>query len=330
LAEFILGNSLSNAARKYPVIQRMLWRIDFVVVWSLVSLFSLLPPDAASYLGSLFGRIVGPRLRRKTEMFRENLAIAFPEKSPGELEKLILESWRSAGRVLAEYPHFNKIYESRDRERLHLEFLDRAISFGEDCAPVVVVGAHHCNWEMVAAAMRKSGLPNSSLYSPPTNPLLDRLLSESRRALDCELVPRDNAARALMRAMKSGRSAGLIIDRRLDEGSPVPFFGRDKPSTLIPAKLALKFDTLLIPARVERLRGAEFKISFYPPVKPRNPQAGEAEQATDMMQQVHERFEEWIREDPQDWFCSKRIWPKIEKDPNNANADDPEVKSYAA
>ena len=131
LAEFILGNSLSGAARKYPFLQRVLWRIDFALIWSLIKVFSLLPPDTASRLGSRLGRVVGPRLRRKTEMFRENLSIAFPEKSDAELQQLILQSWRSAGRVLAEYPHFNTIYESRDRQRLHTKLLDPTLRFGE-------------------------------------------------------------------------------------------------------------------------------------------------------------------------------------------------------
>ncbi|MCZ6829481.1 MAG: lauroyl acyltransferase [Gammaproteobacteria bacterium] len=330
MAEFILGNSLSGAARKYPFIQRVLWRIDFALVWSLIKVFSLLPPDTASRFGSLLGRVVGPRLRRKTEMFRENLSIAFPEKSAAELEQLILQSWRSAGRVLAEYPHFNNIYESRDRQRLHIELLDPTLTFGEDCPPVVVVGAHHCNWEMVASAMGKLDIPNVSLYTPPTNPLLDQMLSESRKKLNCELIPRDNAARVLIRALKAGRSAGLVMDRRVDDGIPVPFFGRDKPSTLLPAKLALKFGIELIPARVERLRDAEFKVSFYPPVHPTDPNAGETEQAADMIRQVHALFEDWIQAEPQDWFCPKRMWPKNATDNADTSADDSEVKSYAA
>jgi KDO2-lipid IV(A) lauroyltransferase len=300
------------------------------MIWSLIKLFSLLPPDTASRLGSRFGRLVGPHLGRQTRMLRENLSIALPEKTPAEREQLIPKIWSNAGRVLAEYPHFENIYRGRDRQRLHIELLDPALKFGEGCPPAVIVGAHHCNWEMVASAMGSLGIPNASLYTPPANPLLDNMLSESRKELNCELVPRNSAARALMRAVKSGRTAGIIMDRRLDEGSMVPLFGRDKPSTLIPAKLALKFGIQLIPARVERLHGAEFKVSFYPPIQPTNPDAGESEQAIDMIRQVHERFEEWIRATPEDWFCSKRIWPKADPRVIKPGAGDSKVNSYAA
>jgi KDO2-lipid IV(A) lauroyltransferase len=176
--------------------------------------------------------------------------------------------------------------------------------------PCVVVSAHLGNWEVVCSAMAKLGMPNASLYSPPTNPLLDRLLLESRRALNCELLPRDNSARSLVRAMKAGRTAGMVMDRRVDDGTPVRFFGYDKPSTLIPAKLALKFGCDLVPAQVVRLGDARFRVIFHPPIRPTADGGDETALATDMIQRLHAQFESWIRQQPEDWFCSKRLWAK--------------------
>jgi KDO2-lipid IV(A) lauroyltransferase len=221
VAEFILGNSVSRVAKRYPLLQAALWRLDFALVWSLINLFRILPVDTASRLGGWVGRVVGPRLRRKTEMFRENLSIAFPEKSAVEIEALILESWRSAGRVLAEYPHLGSIFESRDRERLHIERLDPALQVGAGCRPLVIVSAHQCNWELVCSAMGRLGIANASLYTPPSNPLLDRMLLESRKKLNCQLVPRDHAARVLMRSIKQGLSAGFVMERRVDDGKDI-------------------------------------------------------------------------------------------------------------
>jgi lauroyl/myristoyl acyltransferase len=51
-------------------------------------------------------------------------------------------------------------------------------------------------------------------------------------------------------------------------------------------------------------------VTFHPPISPRDTAADETTQATDMIQQVHQQFEEWIRQHPEDWFCSKRVWPK--------------------
>jgi KDO2-lipid IV(A) lauroyltransferase len=329
MAEFILGNPLRKIARKYRPLQRLLWRLDFGMVWLLVRSFSLLPVDFASRLGQRVGRWIGPRLKSKTAIFRENMRIAFPELSEAELDARVREAWGRAGRILAEYPHLATILA--DDQRLDIVIRETVPVYADANQPCVVVSGHISNWEVVCLAMAKLGIPNASLYSPPTNPFLDRMLADSRKPLKCELLARDNSTRPLVRALKSGRTAGMVMDRRVDEGHPIPFFGRDKLSTLIPARLALKFDCALVPAQVERLEDARYRVTFHPPVRPGNPGAGETEQAVDMIEQLHRMFEDWIRQNPEDWFCSNRLWDK-DNSPPAANAPRGECKleSYAA
>jgi len=90
----------------------------------------------------------------------------------------------------------------------------------------------------------------------------------------------------------------------------VRLFGHGKPTTLIPARLALRYGFDLVPIRVERLEGAHFRVSFHPPVAPPAEGGDEIERAVRMTERVHALFEQWIRERPGDWFCSKRLWPK--------------------
>ncbi len=325
MAEFILGNSLRKLARANKPLQNALWRLDYALVWVLVKLFAALPVDAASRLGDRVGRWIGPRLSRKHAIFKANFAVVFPELDDAGLDALARDAWGQAGRVLAEYPHLEALYH--DPQRLQVEVMEEIETFRDPSRPAVFVGAHLSNWEIMASAVALKGVPVASLYSPPTNPLLDRMLRDSRAALNCELLPRDNSARLMMRCLKHGRSVGMVMDRRVDDGSPVPFFGRDKLSTLVPARLALKHHCDMVPIRVERLQDARYRITFYPPVRPRCEDAGQAEQAEDMIAQVHELFEGWIRENPRDWLCSKRLWPKGKIDPSVQAADADEAKS---
>ncbi|MEQ8514170.1 MAG: lysophospholipid acyltransferase family protein, partial [Chromatocurvus sp.] len=176
--------------------------------------------------------------------------------------------------------------------------------------PCIVVSAHLSNWEVIGIGMHQQHIPNTALYTPPSNPHLDRMLQASRAVMGCELVPRDNSARQLVRLLREGRSAAMAVDRRVDEGTVIDFFGHPKASTLLPARLSLKQGCALIPTRVERLRDARFRITFYPPIKAADPAADERERAIDMMQQLHRQFETWIREQPAEWLCSKRLWPR--------------------
>ena len=309
MADFIIGSPLRKWARDHRLLRDTLWRIDFVLFWTLTKLAKSLPADVASSLGDLLGRCVYPLLRKKSAIIRANLSTAFPEKSSGEINRLVRRAWGRVGRVLMEYPHLGTILE--DDTRLTIDVREPIETYKNPSRPCVIVTAHQSNWEVVCSAMARMKIPNASLYSPPTNPLLDHLLMEQRRALNCELLPREHATRKLVQAFKRGRTAAMVMDRRVSEGgAPIQFFGHKKPSTLLPARLALKFGCDLVPVQIVRCKNARFRAIFHPPVKPINAGDDETMQAINMTQQVHQQFEAWIRQVPEDWFCSKRIWPK--------------------
>jgi len=308
VAELIVGNPFRKLARKHPLLRNVLLWLDFALLWMVKHLSLLLPVDLGSRLGRRIGASLGPRLSSKTAIYRNNMAIAFPQLSDDELDDLVTRAWGQAGRILAEYPHLERILQ--DPERLEIDIREPIATYSDPSHPCVIVTAHQSNWEVVCTAMARLGIPNTSLYSPPSNPLVDRLLLDSRRALGCELITRENSARPLLRALQKGRTAAMVMDRRVDDGEPISFFGHDKHSTLLPAKLALKFSCDLVPVQVERLKDAHFRVTFHPPLRPTCPDTDENTRAIDLTKQIHTHFEDWIRQNPQDWFCSKRLWPK--------------------
>lgn len=334
MAEFILGSPLRRWARRHEPLRRILWRIDYALVWLLYQITRALPVDQSSRLGERIGAFIGPLMKHKSAIFRDNLAVAFPDLDAGELDALVRKAWGRAGRVLGEYTHLDAILE--EPGRLEIRILAPVATYANTARPLVVATPHLANWEVVCSALAKMGIPNASLYSPPSNPLLDQLLMSSRRALNCELLPRNNSARALTRALRTGRSVGVVMDRRVDDGSPIRFFGHDKPSTLMPAKLALKYRCDLVPTQVQRIGDARYRVTFHAPVKPADPGADETAQAADMTRQVHALFEAWIRENPADWFCSKRLWARPGEPPKQGtigteeSGHDADVDSYAA
>jgi KDO2-lipid IV(A) lauroyltransferase len=329
LAEFIVGNPLRNLAREHRFLRNLLWRVDYLLLSLIAWLARRLPIDTASRFGSRLGAWIGPKMKSKTAIYRNNLAVAFPELNETQLDDLVIEAWGQAGRILAEYPHLETIF--KDSDRLEIDIRDPIETYTNPKRPFVFVTAHQSNWEVIGSALARMGIPNATLYSPPTNPLLDRILLESRQALNCQLLPRDNSARLLMRALKEGRTAAMVMDRRVDDGKPIRFFGHEKTSTILPAKLALKNHCDLVPVQVVRLHDAHYHVIFHPPIQPTNPGADDTDQAIDMIQQVHTQFEDWIRQHPAHWFCSKRLWPKntVTNQPE-VSGRDADIDSYAA
>ena len=74
------------------------------------------------------------------------------------------------------------------------------------------------------------------------------------------------------------------------------------------ALLALRFGCSVLPVRVERLHGANFRLIIEPPLSLPDSGNRDADVAA-LMAAVNRTLEGWIREHPEQWFWLHRRWP---------------------
>ncbi len=309
MAALFLNPALRKRIDRVPALRRARWRMEAGLLALYWSICARLGPDTASAFGQRLFRRLGPSLGKSGQIER-NLRLAFPNLSEAEQTELLREIWSNAGAVLAEYPHFKAI--CHDDFDGHFEVVEKWDVAGYRGAGRngIFVTAHVGNWELSAAAAGHHGFPITVIYAPSRNPFIDRMLRRRREALGCRLVSLDEGARHLLRELAEGRSVGLVVDTRDDDGVPVPFFGLDKLTTLAPARLALRFGCALVPARVERVGPARFRLIVHEPIRPDPALASDKDRAVQMMADLNRLFEQWIRERPEQWLCIKRAWPK--------------------
>ena len=331
MARLLIGTSLRRYFERWAFVRNLLWLIEAGVFRAFLLFARILPTDRSTAAGRRLMMSVGPRLE-KHRIVRRNLMLAFPEKDEQAIEDLAAAVWGSAGSLLVEYGHLDDICVRDAENRLEIASHGPVPVLENPEKPAVFVSAHLANWEVCAIAVHRAGVPVTAVYTPLQNPYLDRMLMRRREALGCRLVPRDASMRVLLRELRAGRSIGMIMDQRVDTGVPIPFFGIDKWTTLVPARLALRHGYDLVPLRTERLGGARFRVTFYEPLKPDDPSADEIEQAIQMTRKINRMFEAWIRERPEDWWCSKRRWPKDAAPHSGApkTMDGSATKSHAA
>jgi len=266
-----------------------------------------LPLDAASAIGGFVGRQIGPRLR-VSGLARRNLRAAMPELAETPIEAIVRGMWDNLGRVAAEYPHLRKIRVFAAGSRVDtrgIEHLDQALAAGRR---VILFGGHLANWEIAALAGSQYGLDIAQIYRAPNNPLIDRMVARLRGG-GSELIPKGAvASRRAVAALRRGGHVSLLADQKLNEGSAVPFSGRPAMTAPALALLAFHFDCAVLPARVERLRGARFRLSLYPPLDV--PRSGDRDaDIMAMMTAVNATLEAWVRERPEQWFWVHNRWP---------------------
>jgi Kdo2-lipid IVA lauroyltransferase/acyltransferase len=267
----------------------------------------VLPLDLASACGGVLGRRIGPWLK-VSRRARDNLAAALPELTTAQRQAALRGMWDNLGRVAAEYPHLRniRVFDPGGQvETRGLDHLEAAVAAGR---PAIIFGGHLGNWEIAALAAGQYGIDVAQVYRAANNALVDHMVA-GFRGTGSEFIPKGAvASRLALAALRRGAHLTLLVDQKLNDGIPVPFFGRPAMTPPALALLALHFDCTVLPARVERLRGARFRLTIEPPLSlPRS--GNRAADVAALMTAVNATLEGWIRERPEQWFWVHSRWP---------------------
>jgi KDO2-lipid IV(A) lauroyltransferase len=283
------------------------YRVEAWIAAVAVSTLSILPLDWASALGGALARWIGPHTG-VSKVARNNLRAAFPELGATAIEAIIRGMWDNLGRVVFEYPHLAKIKVFAGDGRIELRGLDNLERALAAERRVIMFSGHLGNWEIGALAAGQYGLDMAQIYRAANNPHIDRMLRRLRGNLG-ELIPKGAvASRRAVAVLRRGGHLGLLADQKLNDGIAVPFFGRPAMTAPALAILALRFDCDVLPARVERLNGAHFRLTVYPKLP--LPKSGDrAADTLALMTEINRTLETWIRERPEQWFWLHRRWP---------------------
>jgi Kdo2-lipid IVA lauroyltransferase/acyltransferase len=272
------------------------------------ALLRVLPLDWASGIGGWLARLIGPRLGI-TKRAEENLRRAMPELNEAERARVIRGMWDNLGRVIAEYPHLNQFRLFDPKGRIEGDDAGNILANRDPAQRYIFFSAHYGNWEIAIRTAAQAGFEFTGVYRAPNNPIIDRFMLWARGAEGGELVPKgDIAARKAFGALRQGRALCMLVDQKMNDGIPVPFFGRDAMTAPALAVLALRYDCAVVPIRMLRTKGAHFRMISEPPLV--LPKTGNAEaDRRALMVSVNGIVERWVREHPEQWLWLHRRWP---------------------
>lgn len=285
-----------------------LYPIEALFVYAFAAIFYLLPVEKASALGGWLARKFGP-LTSAQKTGIKNLQMVFPENTPSQNQEIIEKVWDNFGRVMGEYMHLKRlhVYEDPRIEIIGAEYVDQ---LREDNKPSIIFGAHLASWELAIMGMTQRGLNVTQTYRTWNNPYIDRLVRNILESVGRELLAKGSQdGRRIIEILKNGEHLFLLVDQKFNKGMPIPFFGRDAMTAPAGARLAMKYDCPLLPARVERLGGFRFRVTYYPPLKVS--QTGDLNHDLQVtLTHMNQCIEDWVRERPEQWLWIHNRWPK--------------------
>jgi len=273
--------------------------VEFLLLYGLVTFFAVLPRPVAAWFGRCLGFIIySLGIRRRVVL--ENLAIAFPEKSPAARESLAIRCYQHYCTVISDQTSLH-LWSRRKVEactRLeHEDILKVAMAKGRGC---IIATGHLGAFDIGPPRLQLAGWQITSVYQGVRNKYVDRFISRIRSLYGAHVATRGMGMRAAFAALKRGEVVCILADQDAGKnGLFLPFFSR-KASTLVgPAELALRTGAVLMPGFCIR-EGSIYRMIGEEPIPPSDVKT--------MMAEYNRRLEAAIRRWPEQYFWLHKRW----------------------
>ena len=295
------------------ILKRIGYKLLGALTKLLLRIIRLFPVDWLSNVSGAMVRRIGPLLPEH-RTGRANLAAAFPDKSPQEIETILAGVWDNLGRVGAEFAHLDHLWDhdpaqpgtghllqSPDAERLMRQMRD-------DGKPALVFSAHCANWELPAVAANVYGLDSTVVFRPPNIVAIADAVIEMRGGIMGKLIRTGlDAPTRAADALARGSHVAMLVDQYNTRGVDVTFFGRPARTNPLIARLAQHFDCPIYGVHMVRHPHNKFQLHLTEPMSAVRDAHGNVDiKAT--MQRINDVIEGWVREHPEQWLWLHRRW----------------------
>ena len=182
------------------------------------------------------------------------------------------------------------------------EHLEAALAQGRG---VIMAVPHMGSWDMAGSYAGAAGYRVSAVAERFPGSLNDAVV-KTRQRFGLEVIALGRSAvRAITAALQANRIVALLCDLEQGPGVDVRFFGRPAVVPGGPAAFALKTGAALLPSCQYSVGNGRHDIHLDPPLS-----IGPGESREGVMQRVIDRFEEFIKERPDQWYAFRPMFTR--------------------
>ena len=294
--------------------KRLLWLLEAVIVIVLSFPLALLPYKCALKAGRCLGLLLfyawsGRRRIAVGNIEKSVRAGALAVSEPAE--KIARESFVNLGKSFAEVV---RIYYGFGDSLVHNVVIKGEEHFIDAKAKgkgIIVVTGHCGNWELTALAFGVKVSPGSGVARALDNPYINRMVGKIRLRYGNSLIYKKGALKAILSCLKKEGVVSILMDQAVlrDEGFIIDFLGRGAWTTKMPALIAMRTGTPVIPVFMSR-EGAGHVMTIYPEVPLKREERSESALKEDT-QRLSSYIDEYIKEHPTEWLWIHRRWKRV-------------------
>jgi lauroyl/myristoyl acyltransferase len=238
----------------------------------------------------------------------ENYAAALGrERSDREVARVARRAFQNYGRMLTDFLLIGSLSPEELRQRVTMDgrdHLDAALAKGRGAIMAV---PHMGSWDMAGSYGGALGYSISAVAERFPGSLDDEVVSTRQRfGLNVIALGR-SAVRGITLALQANSIVALLCDLEQGPGVGVRFFGRRAVVPGGPAAIALKTGASLIPACQYTTSPGHHHVHIDAPL---TWAPGETKEG--LMQRVVSRFEDFIKERPDQWYAFRPMFTHTE------------------
>lgn len=286
----------------------MLSRVVELFLSALLGLVRCLPLETVAQLGRRLGGIACRMDRRHRRVSEENLARAFPELKPQEVQALALENFRRIGEAYACAIRTPGMDPEELLGRIEFVGLDDLLQSGAD--RLVVATGHFGGFDLLAHVQghwpdwRLATTYRAQRFAP-----LNTVLQRLRDLTGVWFIERHHAVQAVSQLFNQSKTILALFSDQHGGGKGLwlPFLGHHCSCSPAPAVIALRYKALLTMAICYRTDLARWRIEVGP-VIPTHDEQGQERTIEAIILDVQREYEIAVRKDPANWFWVHRRW----------------------
>ncbi len=243
-------------------------------------------------------------------MGRHNLALAFPEVASKRREQILRASFRYLGWQLAEFAQMQRLTAEDAARFIRYEGLHHYLAARDHGRGVFVLTAHLGAWELSSFFHSLMGFPMGMVIRRLDNARVDALVNGIRTRHGNRVLPKDDFARGLLKAMHAGETVGILMDTNMTppQGVFVPFFGKAACTASGLARVARRTGAAVLPGfLLWEPKEKRYVLHFGPELT--LARTGDAENDALANTALFTRvLEDYIRRYPEQWLWVHRRW----------------------
>lgn len=267
--------------------------------------FYVIGVKRAANLAAKLAQFIGKRLSVNQLAYR-NISNALPELSEEEKQQILCDMWDNLGRVAGEYVHIAKLSENDivNVTQIPQDTINNIEDLKKNNKGGIIFSAHIGNWEVGPKIFDYMGVEINTVYRQLNNPYVEKMTASMRKS---NMIPKSvKGNRQIIDVIKSGGYVVIMADQKISEGEPIKFFHDEAITTTSIARVALKYNVPIIPARSIRLgKDFKFKVEVDQPIK-----YDAQDDVLSVTRKINCKIEEWIKDAPCQWFWVHNRWKK--------------------